>query len=618
MTISRGTRLPAREIEDRWVDNEWLAELGWRGLDLDARAVKAGSGRRKYIGGAALAAYSLLLVCQSIRHQGATGMADVPIWDLQDSHRLLQWMGELVLMSFQEFLYFVPVGLAAAIVVPHGSARLRRLPISIGALAIGCAVAVLVHAVQIGRSWHLAAMAGLILPLLSCLFGTWMGATWLRGRRACLWFVPKVALLVLLGALGAGVLLWLSLERTPLPFEAARVTSEEKRRLVSLIRSHSPRSLDEGRTDTLRLTEHDINVLLAWGLSLGSPNRKAQVSLTPDSASLSVSVGVPLGTREARYLNMTVAGGAGVEDGVLRMDVDQCRLGAVAVPRWLVRPLVPVVVSFLSHDRRSKPFLEATHAMAIGPHSMEVTYGPVRLPPGFREDLFGPAVVGEDVLASIQAQVEHLLAVVEDLPHSPPSFGTCMETVFTLARERSVARDPVIENQAGIFALGILLGHPRIEEFVGEVHAGSERDAARQALSRVALRGRLDWTRHFWVSAAIAVLSNVAVSDAAGLLKEELDADTDGSGFSFSDLLADRAGTTFAICATRDEAAARAMQERLAGGFRVEEFFPPAEDLPEGISDAQLQRRYGGVGGQAYRQLIEEMERRIAGCAAYR
>jgi len=108
------------------------------------------------------------------------------------------------------------------------------------------------------------------------------------------------------------------------------------------------------------------------------------------------------------------------------------------------------------------------------------------------------------------------------------------------------------------------------------------------------------------------------VSDAAGLLKEELDADIGGSGFSFADLLADRAGTTFADWATRDEATARAMQDRLASGFRVEEFFPPAADLPEGIPDAELQSRYGGVGGEDYRHLIEEIERRIAACAAYR
>ena len=108
------------------------------------------------------------------------------------------------------------------------------------------------------------------------------------------------------------------------------------------------------------------------------------------------------------------------------------------------------------------------------------------------------------------------------------------------------------------------------------------------------------------------------MSDAAGLLKEELDASRGGSGFSFADLLADRAGTTFALRATSDKVSARAMQDRLARGFLIEEFFPPAADLPEGIPDAELQSRYGGVGGQAYNRLIEEIEQRIATCAAYR
>jgi hypothetical protein len=60
------------------------------------------------------------------------------------------------------------------------------------------------------------------------------------------------------------------------------------------------------------------------------------------------------------------------------------------------------------------------------------------------------------------------------------------------------------------------------------------------------------------------------------------------------------------------------MQSRLAGGFRVDEFFPVAADLPEGIPDAQLRSHYGGVGGEGYNRLVEEIERRIAGCAAYR
>jgi hypothetical protein len=119
------------------------------------------------------------------------------------------------------------------------------------------------------------------------------------------------------------------------------------------------------------------------------------------------------------------------------------------------------------------------------------------------------------------------------------------------------------------------------------------------------------------VSGALTVVSAVTPSDAAGLLKEEMDADR-GSGFSFADLLADRAGTTFAEVATRDEARAAAIQERLAGGFRVDKFFPPAGGLPEGVPDAELQSRYGGVGGSLYRRTVEEVERRVAACAAYR
>jgi hypothetical protein len=130
----------------------------------------------------------------------------------------------------------------------------------------------------------------------------------------------------------------------------------------------------------------------------------------------------------------------------------------------------------------------------------------------------------------------------------------------------------------------------------------------------VSIRGRRDWTRHFTISAALAIHANQALSDAAGLLKEELDAGEGGSGFSFGDLLADRAGTRFALAATRDEASALAMQSRLARACRLEDLFPPAADLPESLTAAQLQARYGGVGGEKYRQMLADIEGRLDRC----
>jgi hypothetical protein len=574
--------------------------------------------RRRFIGWIVLAAYSLLLLCRAFLHSRAGDAPYVPVWELQDSDRFVAWIGGFVLTGVYEFAFFIPLGFLAALAVPYGSRALRRLPINIAALAIAGAVAVLATAVETWPSWHLGTVASLVLPLLGCLFGAWIGTTWRRGRRARLWLLPKIALLVLIAVLGAGFLVWLSVEEEPLPFEAAAVASAEKREIVRLIRSKSPRSLEEGQTHTLRLTEHDVNVLLAWGLSLGSAERKAQVNLATEAASFAVSLGLTPGDGKPRYLNVQLAGNLQVDQGTLRLKVNRCRLGHVRVPSWLINPWCPVVASLLAHDRRSKPFLDAIEAAAIGTDWIEATYTRVNLPPGFREDLFGPTTAGEKLLAATRAQVIHLLSAVQQLPRGErPQFDMCFQTVFALARVRSVEGDPVAENRAAIFALGLLLGHPRLEHFLGHVLPSRGYDVAQRVLGRVRLRKRTDWTKHFCVSAALTLLSDTLVSDAAGLFKEELDSDTGGSGFSFADLLADRAGTTFAARATRGEAAARVMQDRLARGFEIDDVFPHAADLPEGIPDAELQSRYGGVGGEAYLHLTAEIERRIAACAAY-
>jgi len=225
--------------------------------------------------------------------------------------------------------------------------------------------------------------------------------------------------------------------------------------------------------------------------------------------------------------------------------------------------------------------------------------------------LLGPGPAAESYL-----HVERLLEAAPSFPQGEPRLGAAVEVAFARARDRSATSPPVLENRAALLALGILLGHRRLEDLVGQVL--DTRDWRRAApLGRTTLRGREDWTKHFFVSAALTVLSAQAPSDAIGLFKEELDAGG-GSGFSFGDLMADRAGTTFALLATSDDTAARAIQERLARGFRVDDFFPEAADLPENIQDAELQSRYGGVGGPLFRLYAAEVERRLWRCPAYR
>ena len=540
------------------------------------------------------------------------------MWELQDSNRLLAWFDGVLLAALWEFACFIPVGFVAALVAPRGSGRFRRFLIRLSAVSLAGAIAVLVYLVGFAGSGRPAVALGLVFPLLGCFFGVWMGATWLRGRRACLWFVPKVVLSIVLAAVLLGVPVWLSLDRTPLSFEAAQVTSAEKRRLVDLLHGKNPLALDDNETRTLRLHGARPQRPAVLGALAGIAGPQGGCRSALGSAGLQASVGVPLGGARRRYLNLELAGGAGIQDGTLRLEVNQCRLGCIEVPRRFLgfpflgrrsaaqpRPALEAVsgrdprnadrAGLCRADLRSGASAAGAAAGALRPDGRQrrgagLHAGPDRPPAGGYQ--------------AVAVGATDLRLVLRDGLH--PGAG------------RSVGRDAIKENQAGIFALGILLGHPRIEEILGLTSAGDGRTAARHTLIPVVLRGRSDWTRHFCVSAVLAVLSDETISGAAGLLKEELDGDTGGSGFSFSDLLADRAGTTFAIQATRDEASARAVQERLAGGFRIDEFFPPAADLPEGLPDAQFQARYGGVGGEGYLRLIEEIERRVTGCAAYR
>ena len=129
------------------------------------------------------------------------------------------------------------------------------------------------------------------------------------------------------------------------------------------------------------------------------------------------------------------------------------------------------------------------------------------------------------------------------------------------------------------------------------------------------LQGREDWAKHYVVSAALAVLEQPFLSDAAGLMKEQLDALTDDSGFSFGDIAADRAGVRFAAAATSSDAAARTMQVRLQQGFSEGDYFPSTTGLPEALTVEQFRQAYGGVGSLRYRQVIAEIDARLDRCA---
>jgi len=171
-------------------------------------------------------------------------------------------------------------------------------------------------------------------------------------------------------------------------------------------------------------------------------------------------------------------------------------------------------------------------------------------------------------------------------------------------RARQSGGDPAASNRAALTALAAYLGGFSLSRLL-EGDSTSIRRAPRVLLS---LHGRRDFAEHFVISAAITVSGGSRLANAIGLIKEEEDA-TRGSGFSFTDLAANRAGVRLGERATGDQAAA--VLAWLASARSDAELMPDFRDLPEFMPQAEFDRRFGPVGSERYLRLIGQIDARL-------
>ena len=104
------------------------------------------------------------------------------------------------------------------------------------------------------------------------------------------------------------------------------------------------------------------------------------------------------------------------------------------------------------------------------------------------------------------------------------------------------------------------------------------------------------------------------VSESVGQNKEV--SDTRGwSGFSFSDIAANRAGARFAT-SRPPRAIRRRVQEWMERAASDTDIMPEVHGLPDHLPEEELKRRFGEPGERAYEQVLEEIEALIAGRSA--
>jgi hypothetical protein len=217
----------------------------------------------------------------------------------------------------------------------------------------------------------------------------------------------------------------------------------------------------------------------------------------------------------------------------------------------------------------------------------------------------------EENAARLRAYHERIVAISRKLPASA-SLSELLAPMMALASERSATSSPADENRAALIAMTIYVNGWNPSMLVPD--AKDWPPAHRRSLR---LAGRHDLAQHFIVSAVIAAAGGTPIAAAAGVFKELRDA-RDGSGFSFSDIAADRAGERFGTLATVSDVSAREIHRRTTVALRDADVMPSVSGLVDNMTQAEFQRRFGGVGSTAYNDVMDDITRRILALELYR
>lgn len=432
-------------------------------------------------------------------------------------------------------------------------------------------------------SWVL----GLALPLSSieCL---------VAGGNSRMKLIAKWGVLLLLLPSALAALLVLSIDEAALLNRRADLTPERIAQGKRVFDRNDPRRLKSGEITRVRLEERDLDLAINYAANqvfdgvagLTIANGRAQIQATlklPD---------ILLG----RFLNMKLE----LCQSEALPGIDHMTLGKLWIPGFLAEYLLRA---------GARAFFPMVDWQALVSMIKHVTFESkqVGLVYQWHDDLPGK-LTGALWSASDQKRLEMYQGRLAELTRvriRRLQLLSLMRPLFRLASERSVHGDAIAENRALILVLAFYVNQKDLSKLMPLAKTWP-----RPSWRSVLLNGRDDLTKHYLVSAMLAAYAGTPLADAVGLYKEIEDARS-GSGFSFNDIAADRAGRRMGELAVSSESVAKAIQARL-GMSKESDFMPATDDLPEFMTELEFKRRFGGLQGAEYRQMMGDIDRRIA------
>ena len=415
-------------------------------------------------------------------------------------------------------------------------------------------------------------------------------------------FVLKLFLIIAVAVpLAAASVLYLAIDLEPTVRRAAEITPSNIERAKQVLDQNDPRKLRTGSRRSITLNQQDLDVAANY-LAHFYANGGARLILNNRKAELAASLRPPQ-IPVIFYFNVT----AKLTGGSPLPRLDELRVGRLVIPGLIADWLMTQTMVQLLGKEAVDAAVQTIKQVDLKQGQLNVVYEwSSNLPETLRRAAF--TVDDQERLRTYQER----LTLISNAPKDKNvSLAELLVALFELAEVRSRQGNPVAENRAAILVLALYAnGKP-----LGTILPAAK-DWPRPTKQTVTLDGRDDLSKHFIVSAALAAKAGAPLSDAVGVYKEIEDS-RGGSGFSFNDIAADRAGTRLGEYAA-NPALAQKVQRQLSAGVGEKDIMPKTADLPEFMPEKEFLRRYGGVDAPPYKKMMAEIERRVAALPLYR
>jgi hypothetical protein len=366
---------------------------------------------------------------------------------------------------------------------------------------------------------------------------------------------------------------------------------------------HEGSKIKPDEINTIELNAVDLNLAANYLLNRYSKSA-AKIELKNDQLRFNVTVTLP-DNALGRYLNISFR--LGNDDDSPLPSITKFKAGKLLLPAALSAWVIDTVIQ---HTSLNEYFILATrpiNAIEIDSKKLTINYYPNPETLIQAKNL----LTHGDIKPAQNVYQQKLSEVIAS--HDPEwrlSLADILKPLFGMAYQRSTLDNAIEENRTVIFTVNDYVNKLGTQKLLAGNPRANDKDYP------AFLYKRIDLAQHFIGSAALTASVNRQVAQAMGEEKELSDAQG-GSGFSFIDLAADKAGTRFGEIATASPENARQVQKAMLNIKDYTDFMPDPRDLPEHMGEDEFKQRYQSVNSPAYQKVLNLIDARIAATPIY-